>query len=128
MADHADIDSFTAQQANEDRGHDRNDEGGRHSGIGFSSIDAIELDPAREFWRGRSRLREEKTAYASQRKLHAHGDDDQSHEPRCRVAPEAAGRASSSAGHEHHDDLPKDVQLKPVCTGRRGGVWPVWEQ
>src|SRR6516162_1666446 len=33
-----------------------------------------------------SRRRVEKTAYASQRELDAHGDDDQPHEPRRRVA------------------------------------------
>jgi hypothetical protein len=42
--------------------------------IGFSMVVVPFLGAFR--W---SRMREEKTAYASQRELHAHGEDDQSH-------------------------------------------------
>src|SRR5215831_8182517 len=51
-----------------------------------------------------SRMRNEKIAEAYQRELHAHGDNDQSHESRRRVAQKAASCASSPAGHEHHHD------------------------
>ena len=45
----------------------------------------------------------EKIAKACQRKLRAHGDDNQSHEPRRRVAQKASSCASSLlAAHEQH--------------------------
>jgi hypothetical protein len=51
-------------------------------------------------------MREEKAAYASQRELHAHGDDDQSHE----------STHQSGTAQEDHPDALTDTQrwLSPV--------------
>jgi hypothetical protein len=51
-----------------------------------------------------SRMGKEKTTYARQRELHTHGDDDQPHEPRCRVAQKATGCVTFPAGNENHHD------------------------
>jgi len=50
-------------------------------------------------------MHDEKIAEACQCELHAHGNDDQPHEPRCRVTRKATSCAASPAGHEHHHDV-----------------------